>query len=325
MKLSEFMEVGQPRWEELDELASRAGRRVETLGAVDLRRFVDLYRATGADLAIARRLFANDPVVADLERRVVATRALLHDREGRREGLASFFGDTYWRLLAERSRPMALALLLLMVPGVLGAVWALADPTGVAGVLPPEFLWVAEAQTTDQGYGTSGLIGFSTTVMANNIRVTLLAFVLGISWGLLTGWVIVQNGLVLGAVAGLAIGAGNWQLLLAAVAAHGVIELSCIVIGGGTGLALARAMLRPGHRTRREALGEEARSAALIVLGTVPWLVLAGLVEGFVSRTGTTWLPATVIGVLIGAVFWGAVWKLGRAPDAGRSTADAKP
>jgi uncharacterized membrane protein SpoIIM required for sporulation len=309
VKLPEFMEAGQPRWDELDELAARAGRRAESLGAERLRRLVDLYRSTAADLAIARRLFGSDPVVRVLEQRVVRARALLFDREGRREGIGSFFGDTYWRLVAERIRPMGLAALLLFVPGLLGAVWAMADPMAVAGVLPPEFLWVTEAQTTDQGYGTAGLVGFSTTVMANNIRVTLLAFVLGITWGLLTAFVIVQNGIILGAVAGLALEAGNWRLFLAAIIAHGVIELTCIVIGGGTGLALARSMLRPGHLTRREALGVEARSAALIVMGTIPWLVLAGVVEGFVSRTGTTWIPATVIGILIGGFFWVMVWR----------------
>jgi hypothetical protein len=58
----------------------------------------------------------------------------------------------------------------------------------------------------------------------------------------------------------------------------------------------------------------EARSAALVVLGTVPWLVLAGLIEGFVSRTGTGWVPATIIGIVVGGGFWFMVWKFGRSP-----------
>lgn len=314
MKLTEFIETGQPRWVELDGLVKEAGRRAESLGADKLRRFVDLYRSTSADLAIARRLFPRDPVLAELETRVLRARGLLFDRTGRRESVGSFFGSTYWRLLAERWRPMALAAAVLIIPGILGAVWARADPAAVIAVLPPEFLWVTEAQTTDQGYGTAGLVGFSTYVMQNNIRVTLLAFVLGITWGTLSGFVIAQNGLILGAIAGLAVGAGNTPLFLAAVAAHGVLELSCIVIGGGTGFSLARSMLRPGHLTRRESLGVEARSAALVVLGTVPWLVLAGLIEGFVSRTGTGWVPATIIGIVVGGGFWFMVWKFGRAP-----------
>jgi uncharacterized membrane protein SpoIIM required for sporulation len=310
-KLTDFIESGTPRWDELTGLADEAGRRAESLGPERLRRFVDLYRATSADLAIAARAFPNDPVVPRLERLVVRSRGLLYDRVGRRAGMADFFRSTYWQLVAARARPMGLAATLLVVPGALGAWWALADPMRVASLMPPEFLWVTEVGSTAQGYGTAELVGFSTYVMTNNIRVTLLAFALGITWGLLTGWVVVQNGLILGGIAGLAIGADNWRLLLAAVAAHGVIELSCIVIGAGTGFSLARSMLRPGHRTRRQALGEEAKAAVLVTVGTIPWLVLAGLVEGFVSRTGTTWLPATTIGLVIGGGFWAMVWLLG--------------
>jgi uncharacterized membrane protein SpoIIM required for sporulation len=315
VKLPEFVETGQPRWSELDQLISAAGRRAESLGAERLRRFVDLYRATSADLAIARRLFPHDPVLVDLENRVVRARGLLFDRTGRRESIASFFGTTYWRLIVERRRPMALAAAALLIPAMLGALWAVTEPARLIPVLPPGFLWVIEAETTDQGYGTAGLVGFSTYVMQNNIRVTLLAFVLGITWGLMTGYVIVQNGLILGALAGLAVDAGNGELLIAAIAAHGILELSCIVIGGGTGFSMARSMLRPGHLTRRQSLGEEARAAALVALGTAPWLILAGLIEGFVSRTGTGWAPSLAIGIVIGGGFWFMVWRFGRVPD----------
>ncbi len=311
MKLPQFLEAGQPRWDELRDLCARAGRRAEKLGAARLRRFVDLYRATSADLAMARRLFPNDPILPTLEQLVVRARGLLFDRSGRRESVASFFGRAYWELIAGRWRQMALAGALLLLPAAFGAVWAAADPDRVAAVLPPDFLWVTEAGSTDQGYGTAGLVGFSTYVMQNNIRVTLLALVMGVTWGLMTGYIVVQNGLILGAVAGLAFQAGNGEVFTAAVAAHGFLELSCIVIGGGTGLSLGRAILRPGNLTRRESLGAEARSAALIALGTIPWLVLAGVIEGFVSRTGTPWGPALAIGVVVGGGFWFLVWFQG--------------
>lgn len=311
MKLTDFIESGKPRWDELAELSGEAGRRAETLGPDRLSRLVELYRSTAADLALARRLYPHDPVVPALEKSVVQARGLLFDRSGRRESMASFFFATYWGLIAQRWRPMALAAALLLVPAGLGMVWAFADPSRVTAILPPDFLWVTEAGSTDQGYGTAGLIGFSTFVMQNNIRVTLLAFVLGITWGLMTGFVVVQNGLILGAVAGLAFSSGNGDVFTAAVAAHGILELSCIVIGGGTGLSLARAMLRPGHLTRRESLGLEARSAALVAIGTVPWLVLAGFMEGFLSRTGIGWVPTLTIGIVVGGGFWFLVWLLG--------------
>ncbi len=309
MDLNEFIERGEPRWAELETLASESRRKPERLGAAGLNRMVDLYRAASSDLVAARRLFPSDPVVDRLERLVVRTRGLLHDRQGRREGVVGFFSQTYWRLIAERARPMWLSAALLLVPALLGAGWAAAQPERLSALLPPEFLWVTEARSTDVGYSAPELIGFSTYVMTNNIRVTLIAFVAGLTWGLLSSYVIATNGLLLGALAALAVGAGNGDLLVAAVAAHGFVELSCVVVGGGAGLAFGRSLLRPGTKTRIESMADEAKAAAMIFLGTVPWLVLAGVVEGFVSRTGTPWQPALVLGVILVTPFWYMVWR----------------
>ncbi len=309
MNLSEFLAQGEERWSELEDLMAQARRKPERLGARGLSRLVDLYRTATSDLAVARRVLPSDPVVDRLEGLVVKARGLLYDRHGRREGILGFFSDTYWRLIAERARPMMLSAALLLVPALLGAVWATSQPETVTALLPPQFLWVTEAQSTDVGYSAPELIGFSTFVMTNNIRVTLIAFVAGLTWGLLSSYVIANNGLILGALAALAVDAGNADLFVAAVAAHGVIELSCVVIGGGAGLAFGRSLLRPGTRTRLESMAEEARASALIAVGTIPWLVLAGLVEGFVSRTGTPWQPALILGVILGSPFWYLVWR----------------
>lgn len=309
MKLPEFSESGRSRWEELAELLSR--RR--SLDADEVRRLGSLYRATTADLATARRRFGNDPIRDRLEELVADARAVVYAGSGRRQGLTGFFFDTYWRLILERRRAVGLAVALLLIPGVAGAVWGIVDPDTLAGLLPPEFLWVASAESTDQGYGTPDLIGFSTYVLTNNIRVTLIAFALGVTYGIGTAWVLVQNGLILGAVTGLAVAAGNGRVFVAAVVAHGILELSCIVVGGAAGLSLGRAILRPGPHTRREALGREAVVAVQLALGTAVWLILAGFVEGFASRTGLSWVPTTVIGLVLGVGFWTLVFVRGRA------------
>jgi uncharacterized membrane protein SpoIIM required for sporulation len=67
------------------------------------------------------------------------------------------------------------------------------------------------------------------------------------------------------------------------VAAHGAIELSVIFIAGGAGLQLGWSVLRPGLLTRRAALTVAARRAIVLLMGCVPLLVIAGLIEGFVS------------------------------------------
>jgi hypothetical protein len=67
------------------------------------------------------------------------------------------------------------------------------------------------------------------------------------------------------------------------VLAHGVLELSCIAVSGYAGFRLASAIVDPGTRPWRRCA--EAR-AVEIVLGTMFWLVVAGLVEGFLTPAG---------------------------------------
>ena len=84
-------------------------------------------------------------------------------------------------------------------------------------------------------------------------------------------------------IAGLAIGAGNGIAFLRLISSHGPLEISCIVVGGVAGLRIGWALIRPGVVRRGTSLRREARPAVEIAVGTVPWLVLCGFLEGFAT------------------------------------------
>ena len=59
-----------------------------------------------------------------------------------------------------------------------------------------------------------------------------------------------------------------------------------------------------------DALRDEARAAVEIVLGTAPWLVVAGLVEGFLTPAGKGLTVVLIVGFGLGAIYWGLVlWR----------------
>ena len=161
-------------------------------------------------------------------------------------------------------------------------------------------------------------------IFTNNITVTFVAFAGGLLLGVGTLWVLLQNGVMLGVVGGLAIGAGNGRPFFELVTAHGVLELSCIIVAGAAGLRMGWAIIDPGNRTRGEALRTEARAAVEIILGTAPWLVVAGLVEGFVTPAGTGLDAVLAVGLSLGAVFWGLVLWRGTPPQAESTEADGR-
>jgi uncharacterized membrane protein SpoIIM required for sporulation len=223
-------------------------------------------------------------------------------------------------MVAARPWVLLTAAILLVFPSLLGALWAIDDAAAAASVLPGQFRSAEEdrPEGTDLGLALDEQAAFSTLIFTNNIRVTFLAFAAGIAVGVGTGAVLIYNGLILGVVAGLAVTAERGRLVYELVVAHGVLELSCIVVAAAAGIRMGWALVEPGNRTRGKALVENAREGVLIVLGTAPWLVLAGLVEGFITPAGLGIVVVTVVGFGLACLYWGLVWTIGarysRAP-----------
>jgi hypothetical protein len=110
-----------------------------------------------------------------------------------------------------------------------------------------------------------------------------MVFAGGIFMGLLTLYMLIQNGVMLGAAA-VAVARHHTALeFWGFVAPHGVVELPSIFIAGGAGLMLAYALVNPGEYSRRTALGMAGREAVVLILGVVAMLVIAGLTEAFFS------------------------------------------
>jgi uncharacterized membrane protein SpoIIM required for sporulation len=316
MTLDHFLRNRGESWRELDELTRRAGRRAGRLGGDGVLRLGELYRAAAADLALARRRWPGDPVVARLEDLVGRARHLVYSAPRRRFSALRFLATDYWRLVAERPLLLGVSAMLLVAPAVLAGGWALDDPAAAGGLVPEEYRSVTEPRTTtDLGFSADEQAGFAAEIFTNNIRVTFVAFAGGMTAGLLTAGLLIFNGVLLGTVAGLAWGAGNGAPFVELVSAHGLLELSCIVVAGAAGLRLGWAIVAPGRLPRGTSLRREARRTVLIALGTAPWLVLAGLVEGFLTPTGLGLMPALTIGLALGAIYWTLIaWRGARRP-----------
>jgi uncharacterized membrane protein SpoIIM required for sporulation len=316
VNLERFESQRGPDWARLESLLGRAaGRRGRRrLGATGVLELGALYRGAAADLAYARRRFPGDPVVARLEALVTRGRAAVYGRAAR-GGAADFLLRGYWRRLAERPGIVALAWALLLVPAAAGAIWALADPGAAAGLVPGRFAAAADPPAEGRDFGAGEGSVFATQVLLNNIQVTLLAFAGGLLFGLGTAAALVFNGLLLGVIGGLAFDAGNGTAFVRLISSHGPLELSCIVVGGIAGLRLGHALLVPGARTRTRSLQGEARRSVELAVGTAPWLVLCGFLEGLATGPELPLWFQVALGVGLAGVFWAlVVWRGRRSP-----------
>jgi uncharacterized membrane protein SpoIIM required for sporulation len=176
---------------------------------------------------------------------------------------------------------------------------------------------------------------FSAFLFTHNIQVTFLAFGLGITAGVGTALVLFANGVPLGALAVQYHEAGQDLFFWAWILPHGIPELTAIAIAGGAGLVLGRGLVLPGRRRIRDALRHEARRAVRLVVGTMPVLVMAGVIEGTISQMHEPLMPypaKLAFALLVGTALYIWLWSAGTPDDAelgidGRPTgsADARP
>src|SRR5712692_11780614 len=154
----------------------------------------------------------------------------------------------------------------------------------------------------------------SADIFTNNIQVTFYAFALGALLGLGTLYVMAFNGAMTGAILALTYRAGFGNDLVTFMVGHGVIELTCIFISGGAGLLIGTALLMPGDLSRADALKSRGMEAVRLIIGCVPLLVVAGIIEGFISPQPISPIIKISIGALTGIALYSYLLLAGREP-----------
>ena len=313
MTVDRFVEDRRARWARLENLISEANGRVERLAPSDVLELGRLYRSASSDLAVARRDFALDAATERLNDLVATAHALVYSEaptSGRR--LRRFFLHELPSSVRANSRFTAVSLAAFAIPLLATFAIGLLLPEIAATALPPETRQhLAERRLwTDIPEGYRPLVG--PLIIVNNVRVAVAAFAGGLTAGALTLYLLVANGALLGTVLAVVQGYGLSGGLLTFTAAHGPLEISCIVLSGGAGLRLAWALLRPGDRSRRDALRLAGAQAIRVMLLVIPALGVAGILEAFLSPSGAPIALKITVGVIAGLALWSYIFLVGR-------------
>ncbi len=135
------------------------------------------------------------------------------------------------------------------------------------------------------------------SIAFNNIRVTFFAFVSGIFFSVGPVIILFQNILMLGAFEVFLFQQGLGLQSILVIFIHGTLEIWGIVIAVTSGLVLGNSILFPGTYSRIESLLRGAKDGLKIVLGMVPLFVVAGFLEGYVTRH--TQMPVYLSGSIL--------------------------
>ncbi len=313
----DFIARKRPGWERLTALIDQSQRSgLAALSADDLTELGRLYRSATSDLAVARRDYPTHRVNDYLNTLVARGHAAVYRSRASRSGSIKAFFTTTFPAAFRATWPYTLAaFLMFFIPALISFIAVWQDP-GSAGTFyagaEPVIDDIRNGREWWKSMNDEGNGAAASVIMTNNIRVAILAFAGGMLLGLLTLYVLVQNGLMLGVIAGASQALGFAPNLWGFVAAHGMIELSVIFIAGGAGLQLGWSVMRPGLLTRRAALERAAQRAGVLLLGCVPLLVIAGLIEGFISPSALPVWVKIAVSLGSGVLLYGYLLLSGR-------------
>lgn len=282
-------------WDELETLVTRARKSISRLTPTELSRLDVLYRRTSAHLAQVTTRTTDQGLIQYLNDLTASAHSIIYLPPRRSIGTAIpvFFGETFPRCVARLWR-YHLAAAALMLLGMLIAYLAVAGDIAAAYAILPageirqpgasrEQLLEVLRHGRDQGHGKK--FAFASFLFGHNLKVAILAMATGILAAVPTVILTVYNGMILGAFSAVHHRAGITTEMWAWILPHGITELGAIILCGGVGLRIGRAVLSPGLQTRGESLRIAGEEAARTVCGAAVMLIAAAVIESYLRQS----------------------------------------
>ncbi len=282
-----FINQRKNAWQRLEELLALLDRAsLRRLQREEVRELGRIYRRTASDLAIARAESRDPRLVNYLNSLVIRAHGRIYraDAQGGKR-IRNFFARELPRTFRRTWRYTALSFSVFFLFGLLSFVATRYDPefSELVGVSPAFRELNIETKTHWwENLNNANQVGAS-VILTNNIQVTIYTFAFGAMFCVGTIFFLAFNGANIGSVLALTYRAGFGNDLLTFMVGHGVIELSCIFIAGGAGLLIGSALIMPGDLSRADALKTRGMEAVRLMLGVAVLLVIAGIIEGFIS------------------------------------------
>lgn len=312
-----FIDNRKNAWQRLEDLLGLVdSTSLKRLHREEVRELGRIYRRTASDLAIARAESRDPRLINYLNSLVIRAHGRIYraDAQGGQR-IRGFFAREFPRAFRRTWRYTAVSFGVFLLFSVIGFAGSFRDPefSEIVGV-PPSFreLYIETKTHWWENLNEANQVGAS-YILTNNIQVTIYTFAFGAMFGVGTLFYLAYNGANIASVVALTYRAGFANDLVTFMVAHGVIELSCVFMAGGAGLLIGSALIMPGDLSRADALKTRGKDAVRLMMGVAVLLVLAGIIEGFISPAPIDPRIKFGIGGITGVALYSYLLLAGRA------------
>jgi len=265
---------------------------VRALSVEQLKQLCRLYRQVTIDLSQARAAGEDAAVLQYLNSLAARAHGQVYSvRRLSLRPLLTFVGSGFARLLRRNWRAVGAAVMIFLL--ATGASWlaVVRNPELAYSLFDERVVEYENFRLEKQEGEYRGNFTFNVSesplvaaqIIGNNIKVAVLGFALGAAGCILGVFLLVLNGRMLGTLSGLVWNGGYFVGFYSLILTHGVLELSAICIAAGGGFRLGWALLAPGRLARADAYRAAAGDAFGLLAGSVLLLVIAGIIEAFVT------------------------------------------
>jgi uncharacterized membrane protein SpoIIM required for sporulation len=316
-----FIDQRKTAWQRLEDLLKLLDRSsLRRLHREEVRELGRIYRRTASDLAIARAESRDPRLINYLNSLVIRAHGRIYQADAQGGSrIKNFFTREFPRTFRRTWRYTAVSFSVFALFSVIGFLGTKYDPefSELLGV-PPAFreMYIETKTHWWEDLNEANQVGAS-AIATNNIQVTIYTFAFGAMFGVGTLFYLAYNGANIASVVALTYRAGFGKDLVTFMVGHGVIELSCIFIAGGAGLLIGSALLMPGDLSRADALKSRGLDAVRLMMGVAVLLVVAGIIEGFISPAP---IPAAIkfsVAAITGLALYSYLLLAGRDEDQG--------
>ncbi len=295
MKEPAFIKRNAPRWERFEQLLNDNAKTSPDEQA-------ELYMQLTDDLSYAQTFYPGSDITRYLNGLTQRVHQKIYVNQKERRGRVSDFWkyELPWVMYESRKQLLA-SFIIFTVAIIIGALSAANDDTFVRLIMGDAYVNMT-LDNIDKGDPMAVYKGDRSSMFSmitwNNIRVSFMAFMMGVFASLGTAWVLVRNGIMLGAFQYFFYQKGLFLTSFLTIWIHGTLEISAIVIAGAAGIVMGNSILYPGTYSRAHSFMKGAKKGIKIIIGLIPIFILAGFLESFVTRL-TDLHPIIKLGIIL--------------------------
>lgn len=270
-----------------------------------------IYLEVSDHLSYAQTFYPNSNTVIYLnEIASSAHQRIYSNKKESRNRFLSFYLREFPSQFYAFQKQLLLSFIIFLLFAAIGAFSAAHDASFVRSVLGDEYVNMTLENIANKDpmavYKEMSSSDMFLGITLNNIKVGLMAFSLGILGGLGTIFILMQNALMLGSFQYFFFDKGVFWESVRTIWIHGTIEISVIIVAGCAGLVIGKSILFPNTYSRLRSFTMGVKNGLKIIMSTIPFFVVAGFLEGFVTRLTEMpgWLSVAIITASLGLILF---------------------